>query len=163
MSDYIVDFALSIEILVQNHSIFRGAEISLQRNFALVLLSRNCEDSMPRANPLLLKLICGEGSLTSRFHKDLRPRAALSFTHVNHNGPRSCGRVCRSQRHDERIPVDEAEDIQQHAEGRRVDVAVSLSRRGGDALPPPDFSAANWKGANDIDRESELHRKHVYM
>jgi len=30
-----VDFALSIEILAQNHSIFRDAEISLQQNFAL--------------------------------------------------------------------------------------------------------------------------------
>ena len=31
-------FALSIEILAQNHSIFRGAEISPQRNFILVFL-----------------------------------------------------------------------------------------------------------------------------
>jgi len=33
-----VDFALNIEILAQNHSIFRDAEISLIRNFALVFL-----------------------------------------------------------------------------------------------------------------------------
>jgi len=34
-----VDFALSIEILAPNHSILRDAEISLQRNFALVCFS----------------------------------------------------------------------------------------------------------------------------
>ena len=34
--DYKVDVALSIEILAQNHSIFRDAEISPQRNFVLV-------------------------------------------------------------------------------------------------------------------------------
>jgi len=33
-----VDFALSIEILAQNHSIFRDAEIRFQQNFALVFL-----------------------------------------------------------------------------------------------------------------------------
>ena len=33
-----MDFALSIESLAQNHSIFRDAEISLQRNFALDFL-----------------------------------------------------------------------------------------------------------------------------
>jgi len=33
-----VDFALIIEILAQNHSIFRDAEISPQQNFALVFL-----------------------------------------------------------------------------------------------------------------------------
>jgi len=33
-----MDFALSIEILAQNHSIFRDAEIILQQNFALVFL-----------------------------------------------------------------------------------------------------------------------------
>ena len=42
MSDYKEDFVLSIEILAQNHSIFRGAEIILQRNFALVFFCIFC-------------------------------------------------------------------------------------------------------------------------
>jgi len=34
-----VDFALSIETLAQNHSIFRDAELNLQQNFTLVFFS----------------------------------------------------------------------------------------------------------------------------
>jgi len=46
-----VDFALSIEILAQNHSIFRDAEINLQQNLALVFLflffAKNMKSGMP--------------------------------------------------------------------------------------------------------------------
>jgi len=48
-----VDFALTIEILAQNHSIFRDAEISLQQNFVLVFLviffAKNMQSGVPPA------------------------------------------------------------------------------------------------------------------
>jgi len=48
-----VDFALNIEILAQNHSIFRDAEISLQRNFVLVFFfiffAKNMKSGVPAA------------------------------------------------------------------------------------------------------------------
>jgi len=49
-----VEFALSIQILAQNHSIFRDAEISLQRNYALDFLfifffAKNMKSGVPAA------------------------------------------------------------------------------------------------------------------
>jgi len=48
-----VDFALSIQILAQNHSIFRDAEMSPQRNFVLVFFgiffSQNMKSGVPAA------------------------------------------------------------------------------------------------------------------
>jgi len=54
-----VDFALSIEILAQNHSIFRDAEISPQRNFVLVFcgifFSKNMKSGVPAALGTVVK------------------------------------------------------------------------------------------------------------
>jgi len=48
-----VDFVLSIEILAQNHRIFRDAETSFQQNFALVFLfiffAKNMKSGVPAA------------------------------------------------------------------------------------------------------------------